>query len=486
MSARLPLTADRWIARLAKLTDRRARQRLLTQHPRLVHPSIVERISEEVPKRARIDIQQAERLAQAAIWLADALDDDYCRARGRRAIGHVRALKGRYPEALDCYRFALRLFRELGRDSDAAITLSGALQTLIYLGKYDEALAWAGEARVVFTRQGDRLRLARLDSNLGNVLYRQGRFDEALTLYRRAHAAFGRRGGPQDVAITLRNMAVCHISLNAFPAALRIYQKARAYSMRHRLSLLVGEADYNIAYLYHLRGEYARALELYRAARAHCERLGDPYHQALCDLDQSELYLELNLIEEGAELADRARVGFEKLGMAFETGKALANLASAASSQGRESDALALFAQARQRFRRERSPIWLALINLNEALVLFRLRRYWRARRQCDAAFAVFQASRLGSKAAACELLLARLDIASGEPRAAAGRCRSALARLEHAEAPALSLQYSLSWVRRKRLSDNPLPRTPRTGRRTRVSKASVPMCTATSSRWRS
>ena len=147
------------------------------------------------------------------------------------------------------------------------------------------------------------------------------------------------------------------------------------------------------------------------------------------------------MIQEGAELADRARVGFEKLGMAFETGKALANLASAASSQGRESDALALFAQARQRFRRERSPIWLALINLNEALVLFRLRRYWRARRQCDAAFAVFQASRLGSKAAACELLLARLDIASGEAGAAAGRCRSALARLEHTEAPALSLQ---------------------------------------------
>ena len=90
------------------------------------------------------------------------------------------------------------------------------------------------------------------------------------------------------------------------------------------LSLLVGEADYNIAYLHYLRGEYARALELYRAARAHCERLGDPYHQALCDLDQSELYLELNLIQEGAELADRARVGFEKSGMAFETGKALA------------------------------------------------------------------------------------------------------------------------------------------------------------------
>ena len=107
-------------------------------------------------------------------------------------------------------------------------TLSGALQTLIYLGNYDEALAWAGEARVVFTRQRDRLRLARLDSNLGNVLYRQGRFDEALTVLPRT-CRIGRRRRAQDITVTLRNMAVCHISLNAFPAALRTYQRARAY-----------------------------------------------------------------------------------------------------------------------------------------------------------------------------------------------------------------------------------------------------------------
>ena len=441
MSAPTPMAADQWVARLAGLPDDHACQRLLRRELRLRHPSVVERLSEEVPKRARTDLRQAERLAQAAIWLAETVDDDYCRARGRRAMGHVLSLKGRYHDALDCYQSALEVFRQLGRDADAAITLSGALQTLIYLGRYDRALAWAHEAREIFRKQGDRLRLARLDSNLGNVLFRQNRFEEALALYRRANTQFSRRGEPQDVAVTLRNMAACYISLNAFPSALRVYKKARAYCMQHHLPLLVGEADYNIAYLHYLRGEYARAIELYRTARAHCETLGDPYHRALCDLDESELYLELNLTQEAVHLAGRARARFEDLGMRYETGKALGNLASAASHQGRSSDALALFAQARECFRRERNEVRLALIDLYEALVLFRQRRYSKARRRCHAALAVFRAAGLSSKAAACELLLARLHLASGEPRVAERRCRAALARLDQAEAPALTLQ---------------------------------------------
>ncbi len=77
--------------------------------------------------------------------------------------------------------------------------------------------------------------------------------------------------------------------------------------VEHGMPLLVAEADYNIAYLYYLRGEYTRAIELYRATREHCAELGDSYHQGLCDLDQSEMYLELNLSEEGSFLA-QARV----------------------------------------------------------------------------------------------------------------------------------------------------------------------------------
>jgi tetratricopeptide (TPR) repeat protein len=148
---------------------------------------------------------------------------------------------------------------------------------------------------------------------MGNILYRQDRFEEALELYQRAYTTFLEIGEPQDVAISLQEHG--HLPDQPEPVprgAGHLSTQARAYCVEHQMPLLVAPADYNIAYLYYLRGEYTRAIELYRAAREHCRTLGDAYHQGLCDLDQSEMYLELNLSEEGAHLARRAFDTFQQ------------------------------------------------------------------------------------------------------------------------------------------------------------------------------
>jgi hypothetical protein len=56
------------------------------------------------------------------------------------------------------------------------------------------------------------------------------------------------------------------------------------------------------------------------AARKLCAELGDRYHQALCDLDESEIYLELNLTEGGTELAQDAFAAFTDLGESYFKG----------------------------------------------------------------------------------------------------------------------------------------------------------------------
>ena len=49
--------------------------------------------------------------------------------------------------------------------------------------------------------------------------------------------------------------------------------------------------------------------------RLKCKKNEDAYHLALCNLDLSELYLELNLSSDAAELAQQGYEGFSKLGM---------------------------------------------------------------------------------------------------------------------------------------------------------------------------
>jgi len=430
------------IEQVGSQASRRAVASFLRHQKKLWDPAVVEALYESVVRVARMDLRQAERLADAAIWLAEKLHDDRCRAQSMRAVGHVLLIRRRYSEALKHYKAALKLYRRLGEDLDVGRTLSGgALQTLIYLGRYDEALKAAREARRIFERHCDRLRLARLDSNMGNILYRQNRFQEALTLYERAHEALAEVGEPQDVAAVLSNMAVCLMHLNDFETALHRFDEARGYCETHDMPLLVAQADYNIAYLHYLRGEYTRALELYRAAEHQSEQVGDAFHRALCDLDRSEIYLELNLSDEAGELARRALDGFETLGVPFEAAKAVTNVAIAASHDGEITRALDLFDRARELFTKEGNQVWLALVDFYQALVLYRSGRYLQAQRHCQHALRLFAKASAPGKAVLCELLLARLELDAGDPRAAERACRLALGKATAMQLPILSYQ---------------------------------------------
>jgi CHAT domain-containing protein len=430
---------DDLIARVARLANRRSMDRLLRRRPGQHDRRTVERLSDEVARRVDVDLNEADRLADAAAWIAHRLRDEYCRARATRAGAHVLFSRGKYQEAVERYSEALATFRAAGEDVEAARTLSSSIQPLAYLGRYDEAQAAGKAARAVFDRTGDRVRVARLDTNLGSLHYRLDRFADALEHYERAYREFVECGQPHDVAVALRNIAVCHISLNRFAEALAVYEEGRQYCARHGLPLLVVKCDYNIAYLYYLRGQYTRAIELYQDARRRSVELGDTYHGALCDLDQSELYLELNLVDEAMHLATQAFGGFDKLEMRYEAAKALTNLAIGTGRHGEAFRALELFAQARGMFVREGNQVWPALIDVYRAVVLQEENRYPEARRQGESALALFETVGLPSKAALCEMVLARIHLQLGELVTARRLCLRALDRLERAEEPSLT-----------------------------------------------
>jgi tetratricopeptide (TPR) repeat protein len=438
---RPPPGRDALVRALARIKDARGRRALLARVPHLRDARLVGQLHEEALRLARVDLARAERLVHAARRVADRLDDRVARARSLRADGHIRSLRGRYHQALAHYRSALALLAAPSDALERAITLSGALQTLIYLGDYDRAHQWAREARAVFTELGDALRLARLEMNVGNVLYRQDHFGGALACYRRAHRSLVAVGGAQDVGIVLRNIAVCWISLGDFSAALDAYRDARTWCEQHEMPLLAAEADYNIAYLHYLRGEYARSIELYQAARQYCARVGDRYHQALCDLDQSEMYLELNLNAEGGQLAAQASAAFKALHIRYEMGKARVNMGVAAARGGDRDRALRLFEQARVLFRRERNRHWLTVTDVYRALVLSEAGDVQAARRLCESALVHFRAEGPPSKAALCEMMLGRLELRTGRAARAQVMVEDAIRHADRAEAAALAAQ---------------------------------------------
>jgi CHAT domain-containing protein len=437
-------SSETLIAEMGQLSSESARRKFLAQHKALVHKDTVEQLARLVVQKVRVSTQESLHLAEAAILIAKRLRRKEVLALALRAKANALYSSGDNHAAIEHHQQAFRLYESLGIWNEAARTLSSSIQPMILLGEYDQAFQAEARAREIFSRLNDSWRLARLEINAGNIYHRQDRFEESIAHYESAYRGLMPYKDTEGIAVVLSNMAVCLISLNDFPRALATYQGARSFCQQNNMPLLVAQADYNIAYLYYLRGEYSRAIEALYAARRACETTGDAYHFALCHLDLSDIYLELNLSEEAREMAHEGFLRFEKLGMGYEAAKTLANEATAYGQQGKTVQALERFAKARKMFAQEKNLVWPWLIDLYQGLLLFHEGRYFEARRLCIGAAAFFDQSPLSGKAVLAHLLLARIALRVEDPAEAQKETDQSLARLKGLQAPVLAYQAHL------------------------------------------
>jgi CHAT domain-containing protein len=426
---------------LARLDNEPDRRRFLSHHKSLIRSEVVKQLADLVLEKIRVDTKEALHLAEAAVLIGRRLRRREDIALGTRAKANALYACGDNRAAVEHHEQAFEMYQGLGIWKEAARTLSSSIQPLILLGEYDKAFQAADRAREIFTRLNDPWRLARLDINLGNVFHRQDRFEEAISQYERAYEGLLPYKDAEGIAVVLSNMAMCLISLNDFPRSLDCYQKARAACERFGMPLLRDQADYNIAYLYYFRGEYSRAIEMLFTTRRACELTGDAYHLALCHLDLSEIYLELNLSEEAREMAREGFLRFEKLGMGYEAAKSLANEAIAYGQQGKTVHALERFTKARAMFATEKNLVWPWLLDLYQGLLLFHEGRYFEARRLCAGAAKFFDQATLPGKAALAHLLLARVALQVGELPVAQLETDAAISKISGLEAPVLAYQ---------------------------------------------
>jgi CHAT domain-containing protein len=433
--------SEKLLRELAELTTESRRNKFIAAHRRLLDDRVVRQLNEVVRTKLRENAREALFLAEASVAIARRLRNKEALGRSLRSKANALYMLGDNQEALNFHDQALRIFREIHNTEEEARTLIPSVQPLILLGKYDKAFGAAEDAKKIFRQLNDDKRWAHVEINVGNIYHRQDRFEEGLACYERAYEMLLPFRDSEGLAVALYNMAVCLITLNDFPRALTTYQRAREMCVSHGMTLLVTQSDYNIAYLYYLRGEYSRAIEMLRATREECEKNGDAHVLALCYLDLSEIYLELNLSTEAMETAHEGYLRFQKLGMGYEEAKCLSYEAMALSQLGKALAALELFAQARAKFVSEKNLVWPWLIDLYQAVVLYYEGRLFEARRLCSGAARFFDGSFLPSKSVLCHLLSARLSLRNGELAAALTEASGAIDRLAGLEAPVLHYQ---------------------------------------------
>ncbi|HEU0106453.1 MAG TPA: hypothetical protein VFT38_09795, partial [Vicinamibacteria bacterium] len=80
---------ERLFAQLARLFDAARRRQFVARHPELLRPETVTRLSEAVPQKVRVDVNEAMALADAAVLIARKLRRPESVAQSLRAKGNA-------------------------------------------------------------------------------------------------------------------------------------------------------------------------------------------------------------------------------------------------------------------------------------------------------------------------------------------------------------------------------------------------------------
>ncbi|MDF1701967.1 MAG: CHAT domain-containing protein, partial [Planctomycetota bacterium] len=311
-------------------------------------------------------------------------------------------------------------------------------QVLAMLAEFPKALAVIDQSRQDLGMRGMAPFRARLDVAEGIVYQEQGHAQEALAAFERGRRTLARNPQTKRHVITGidNNRATMLTNLTRFDQAERLYRRVVREYEEGGLHARALQAAYNHAYLQYLRGEFHHALRRVRALRTQFLEAGDRRHVALCDLDEAEISLQMNLPAHAAALASRAALDLEALGIKAEVARAHFFRATAERRLGNPQIARSGLESAARTFEELRYPLWwgvtlhrLAELDLEEGNAGL-------AARRAHEAVDILRRAELIERAGHAEVLVATLERRGGDSLAALSRLEQLLAQIEGHDFP--------------------------------------------------
>jgi tetratricopeptide (TPR) repeat protein len=383
-------------------------------------------------------------LAQAALRVASHVNDQRLLLEAWHMMGRSLGANEEFEQAIPFYRRVISGLETIGDTRQAARLRLALIGVSLNAARYSEAFEVACTAEALFKESQDDMGLARLYNNVANIYHRTDDHARAYEYYFKSYQIFQRLADPQAIAISSFNLGNALADLNQFGSSEEMYDDAIRLSQELGLKDLSTQASYNRTYLYYLRGRYSAALESFSRLRQKFAEGGSWRHHALCDLDESEIYLQLNLSEDACTLAARAAEQFEKLGFRYEQAKATAFYGVALTQLRRFAEALQVFRSAQEIFEIEKNRYWIALLDLYRGEVHLSLARYWDARALATQARTTFEELSIPAKRISSLVLLARLAMALNDTAAAERHTSEIGSIIEDSRIPPILFPYYL------------------------------------------
>jgi CHAT domain-containing protein/tetratricopeptide (TPR) repeat protein len=429
---------EQFLAGLVQIRDSAQQRAYISDSEVAPTAELVEALSLRIRDTAWKDPVLAEALTESNLYLASIVDTPAVWAYATRSRAQILHTMRKCAEAQPHFERAVQLFSQAGLGTEVGRTMVTEMENLAYLSRYEEAIRLEAPARAALEKAGDTRYLALIEGSLGNLYFRLRRFADSLLHYDKALALSDNPASTAAISISRAHLLT---EMNRFDEALETYEKNKKFCEQHGLSLWVDIADRGISSMHLMRGNYSAALQIIDQIRRKHEAANDTRRVALCDLDRSEIYLQLNLFEDASAVSERAFDLFQKLGNRYESGVALINRGIAEFKMMNDPDAEVAFARARQLFVEEGNETWTAGADLWLAQLLIRKQQFAEAGRLARHSAEVFEKQQVPVRAANARVLSAQSLQQMHDTASAIEDAQRALQELEGFHAPWVAYQ---------------------------------------------
>src|SRR2546421_3105821 len=306
------------------------------------------------------NFDSAGRLSHWCLLLVQESADPIIKARAMVTKGLALARVNDVAQALPYFDEALQLYENAGEALDAARVRMNRVSCYSHLSRYQEAMRDAEIGKQTFARLGEKRLLAMTYNNLGAVLFRLDRHQEWLAAVNHSEKLLEEIGDRRSLAMVYSNHATVLADLNSAAEAFRYYRLSRELAQETGQVYLAACCNYNLGCLHFRQGQYTTALDILTETRRALP--AERWHAPLCDLTQSEIYLEMNMYGEAIRLAESAYTSFESTEKLFEMARALTVVAIARSHLREFGEAARLFEWARTMFEQQGNDVRAATI----------------------------------------------------------------------------------------------------------------------------
>jgi CHAT domain-containing protein/tetratricopeptide (TPR) repeat protein len=406
---------------------------------------VAETLKVEADRQLFILPRRCLPLAHAIELIGAGADRPAIQALGAMTAADALREQGHYSKALRSYDRASVLYGSAGDDVGWARTRLGAAYTRAATVELGPALEEAEVAREILGGRALWVRLARLESAIGNLLRELGRYEESLEVHARADAAARRIDDQLErelvVAEVQINRATVYQRLERFELADRLLHNSAEVFRSYGRPGPVATAEGNVARGLAARGHLSRALALASEVRRATLGLGRLSHAAIFGQVAVECLLELNRPAEAAALADDIVAQLTASGAGVELAKTLLQRAVARERLACYSDAARDLGRAERLFRLGGCAGWAPVVRLQRALTLERGGTPEAALREARIARRELRARNLSVPAARADVLRARLLARLGDVRSARAAASSARLVARRSGVPLLQFQ---------------------------------------------